>query len=469
MKKKFIISFFILLIASLIVLVNFNTVQATDSANVQNISITGKREYSKAFEVLDKVNKERQKIGLNKVKMDQTLLDAAMQRAAESAICFSHTRPDGSSFNSISIKALGENSAIGYTSSNLVMDAWMNSEGHKQNILHEQITTIGIGCFYHNGVYYWIQCFGNGLLENDCIKPKDQNKTETISIATEKFNELIGGTKQYSYSFRVAFDNASVEAGKTCNAKVYLINPGYPYAEALIDSDSIKWSSESTKKAKVDSKGKVKGITRGKTNIKAEIGNYKASSEIYIYYGTQKISYKNKFEKSYGDKWFKINAKLERGDGKLSYSSSDKKVATVDSKGKVTIKGTGTCTITVKAKGTSNYKEKKVKITLNVKPKKASLKSVKASKGKKMTIKWSKDTRASGYQIYYSTSKDFSSKNTKKVTVSGNKNTSKTIKSLKKGKKYYVKVRSYKTVKNNGKNQKLYGSWSKVKNITAKK
>ena len=57
----------------------------------------------------------------------------------------------------------------------------------------------------------------------------------------------------------------------------------------------------------------------------------------------------------------------------------------------------------------------------------------------------------------------------KKVTVSNNKTTSKTMKKLKKGKKYYVKIRSYKTIKVNGKTQRIYGAYSTIKNITAKK
>lgn len=484
LKSKIGISFLVIafIIFTLSIVFNYGAVKATD-ISTQNISITGKREYSKAFEVLKMVNEEREAANkasgkvageegyLVPLKMDASLLEAAMVRAAETAVCFSHTRPDGTSCFTINDKMMGENIALGQTSAYQVMTSWMNSQGHKDNILKNYWSSIGIGCFYQEGVYFWTQCFGMEDIKENCSKPKDGNKTQTLAIATEKFKGLaiLGDNNEYSYNFSVVLDKSEIEAGKTCSAKLYVINAGYPYVATPIDNNNIKWSSESTKKAKVDSKGKVTGVGKGSTSIIAKIGNYKASSKIVINKGTQKLSYKKEFEKSYGDKSFKINAKLERGDGKLSYSSSDKKVATVDSKGKVTIKGTGICTITVKAKGTSNYKEKKVKITLKVKPKKASLKSVKASKGKKMTVKWSKDTRASGYQIYYSTSKNFSSKNTKKITVSGNKNVSKTIKSLKKGKKYYVKVRSYKTAKINGKNQKLYGSWSKVKNITAKK
>ncbi|MDO4942943.1 MAG: CAP domain-containing protein [Lachnospiraceae bacterium] len=92
-----------------------------------------------------------------------------------------------------------------------------------------------------------------------------------------------------------------------------------------------------------------------------------------------------------------------------------------------------------------------------------SISSLKNNKGKKMAVKWKRNSKASGYQIQYSTSSSF--KNATKTTVSGNKNISKTISKLKKNKKYYVRVRSY---KKSG-SVKYYSAWSKSKNVTIKK
>lgn len=83
---------------------------------------------------------------------------------------------------------------------------------------------------------------------------------------------------------------------------------------------------------------------------------------------------------------------------------------------------------------------------------------------KKITVRWKKQTvQTSGYQIQYATSARF--KNAKKLTISKNKTTLKTIKKLKSKKKYYVRIRTYKTVKVNGKTQKIYSSWSKTKTV----
>ena len=97
-----------------------------------------------------------------------------------------------------------------------------------------------------------------------------------------------------------------------------------------------------------------------------------------------------------------------------------------------------------------------------VKPKKTSIK--KLSKGKKkFTVTWAKVSGVKGYQIQYSTDKKFK-KNNKSVTVTKQKTTNATVKKLKSKKKYYVRVRTYKTV--NGK--KIYSSWSKVKSVKTK-
>lgn len=102
------------------------------------------------------------------------------------------------------------------------------------------------------------------------------------------------------------------------------------------------------------------------------------------------------------------------------------------------------------------------KNTKTVKPKKTSIK--KLSKGKKkFIVTWAKISGVKGYQIQYSSDKKFK-KNNKSVTVTKQKTTKATVKKLKSKKKYYVRVRTYKTV--NGK--KIYSSWSKVKSVKTK-
>lgn len=159
----------------------------------------------------------------------------------------------------------------------------------------------------------------------------------------------------------------------------------------------------------------------------------------------------------------KLGAKAKEN-AKLSYKSSSKSVK-VDKNGKVTIAKNfvGKATITITSKATKNYKATTKKVTVTVNPAGTKLTGVKNYKGKKLKASWKKNTKGTGYQIQYSTSSKF--KSTKTVTVKGYKSTSKTITKLTKNKKYYVRVRTYKTVSK----VNYYSGWSNTKSITIKK
>ncbi|WP_243100714.1 M64 family metallopeptidase [Roseburia sp. AM59-24XD] len=102
-----------------------------------------------------------------------------------------------------------------------------------------------------------------------------------------------------------------------------------------------------------------------------------------------------------------------------------------------------------------------------IKPKATSISSLKAG-SKKFTVKWKKQaTQTTGYQVQYSASSKFSKAKT--VTVGKNTTVSKKISKLSGKKKYYVRVRTYKTVKINSKSIRIYSGWSKAKTVTTKK
>ena len=120
-----------------------------------------------ADQVLKLVNQERAKAGLPALTTNKTLQAAANKRAQEIVQSFSHTRPDGSSCftvlndYSISYRSAGENIAYGQKTPAEVMKAWMNSPGHRANILKNGFGKVGIGVYKVNGVLYWTQEFTN--------------------------------------------------------------------------------------------------------------------------------------------------------------------------------------------------------------------------------------------------------------------------------------------------------------------
>lgn len=115
--------------------------------------------------VLDLTNKERAKAGLKPLQIDAQLQKSAKQKSADMAKnrYFSHTSPTyGSPFyqmkmNGVTYKSAAENIAMGQRSAQEVVTAWMNSAGHKENILTPSFTHIGIG-HVKNG-NYWTQQF----------------------------------------------------------------------------------------------------------------------------------------------------------------------------------------------------------------------------------------------------------------------------------------------------------------------
>ena len=115
------------------------------------------------------------------------------------------------------------------------------------------------------------------------------------------------------------------------------------------------------------------------------------------------------------------------------------------------------------ATATSTASTDSSKTTKVSKPKKTSIKSVKNSAKKTITVKWKKVSGASGYVIEYATNKSF--KKAKKVTVKKAGTVKKVIKKLKKGKRYYVRIRVYKTVSG----KKYYSGWSAKKSVKIKK
>ena len=173
--------------------------------------IKGTRDYNKAYEVLNLVNQERKKYGYTELKMDKNLLENAMVRAEETVTYFEHERPNGLSCTTAITQKYGyaaENIALGQTTAKSVMTSWMNSSGHKTNILeHQYSKSIGIGCYLaDDGRYYWTQIFTNGTPET-VSKPQNKQTTPAIKILRNRLS--FRDVKTTDWSFNAIKDNVS--------------------------------------------------------------------------------------------------------------------------------------------------------------------------------------------------------------------------------------------------------------------
>ena len=138
-------------------------------------------EYAKQVAIL--VNRERSSYGLQPVKYSPLLSEAANVRSSELRKNFSHTRPNGTSCFTvlkefdISYFSAAENIAYGQRNPEIVMNAWMNSSGHRANILSKNVEYIGVGVVYSNGIYYWTQLFASSDSISDAYLPDKNNET----------------------------------------------------------------------------------------------------------------------------------------------------------------------------------------------------------------------------------------------------------------------------------------------------
>lgn len=115
-----------------------------------------------------------------------------------------------------------ENIAVGQRTAEDVMNSWMNSLGHRANILDANVKSIGISCFYHQGVYYWVQCFGT-TGTNKTSYPSDGAKQVTVSATMSKI------------TFSLASNTLTARIGSTASVKVYGVHEDSVYyrAEAI--------------------------------------------------------------------------------------------------------------------------------------------------------------------------------------------------------------------------------------------
>ena len=119
-----------------------------------------------AYAVLDLVNVERQNAGLAPLAWHDEAAEVAFAHSVDMDVrgYFEHTNPDGQqpwdrlSAAGVGWSTAGENIAMGYPTPESVMEAWMNSPGHRENILRESFTHLGVGV-HDNGSIWWTQAF----------------------------------------------------------------------------------------------------------------------------------------------------------------------------------------------------------------------------------------------------------------------------------------------------------------------
>ncbi|MBM6777602.1 Ig-like domain-containing protein [Collinsella tanakaei] len=373
------------------------SLQWSSAASDDHCYIKGTFDYKEASYQKVLVNKHREANGASPLVMDADLQSAAMQRAAEIALYFSHTRPNGTKWSTITQGAYGENIAIGgFGSSDAaenVTDTWMNSDGHRANILDPSYAIIGVGCFRIGSVSCWVELFGTA------------HRSETYADA----GVFTAITKvDYSHSL-VPYDGSGfnlnmrqedpepLEPGETYELVVGIRNPEFSYIYTSTEARGYTWRSSNPAAFTVDngivsvSSGAQVGATS--TIAATSPGGRSWSKEFIVKSNVVSVT---------GVRLNRTSLSLDTGDTAVltatvspsnatdkgvSWSSSNTGVATVDRSGNVRAVGAGTAVITVRTDDGSYTAKCTVTVKSDVKVERISLSPSTLTLGKNSTYK----------------------------------------------------------------------------------
>ena len=239
------------------------------------ISVKGTLDYKEAFDVLDLINEERAKAGLQPVKMDKTLLNDAMKRAEECLVFYDHQRPDGSTFNTVDTNYpnMSENIAMGYHNAKDVMTAWMNSPGHKANILNPNAKSVGIGVFYQTAQKSWTQEFSPQEPKTVATEIPNQTKIDTVSFLEDHLALKLSRSKEI------------LSIGETDTIYAFIKPWEESNQQTLVDNSCLTYKTDNPKVATVSSLGVITPVEVGTTNITVSLNgsNQQAVVPITVY------------------------------------------------------------------------------------------------------------------------------------------------------------------------------------------
>lgn len=256
--------------------------------------------YEEAYKMIDLVNAERRKAGVPELVAKDELMDVAMMRAAETALYWSHTRPDGSGYRSASIFSDGENILAGDASAKGANATLVNSPGHYATMMEKNYAYAGYGYveIYEDSEWmgsYWVQIFstankyyedGFDLYHPENNKPIQWDKM-TIGQRKDYTTNFTAKVNSTLISLKLKIDNQELTEGSVTAGRLYT----YSY-DAKWDFDVSVPLTLDQYNVKVTDKdiciwkdGKIKGLKAGTTSIEFTLkkdSRLKANAQITV-------------------------------------------------------------------------------------------------------------------------------------------------------------------------------------------
>ena len=444
--------------------------------DVYNLSVSGTLVYSEVQEFIDLVNAERAKLGLEPHMLDKEMMELAAERAVESAIYYSHDRPDGSREDAGECLAMKN----GVADANDAINLWKSSQTHWGILMSEEPGRIGFIPFtykYSFGTYktnYVVNLWNTqGFIPADIVT-EDKVISESVNIRKEYLN-YVG----IDINNEPVFDTENQPVpiytlpGKKIRATSFsYTGSGIDANFVALNSDCGTWISSNPEVAVIDANGTIETISPGKTNIYFYLNGEKNIKSEYGVIIVRDVVQKLEKPILKGTSnnyqyatltWKKVaNAKGYEIYGYNSGKKTFGKIATVDGNtlkyekkigygrdGRFKIRAYNT-----NSNGNKVYGPYSNIVTVQTAAQTPKISSVKASGSKALTVAWNKVSAANGYQIYRYIKKDG---NYNLVKTVNSKTTSFKNTGLVKGRTYYYKIKAYRIL-DNGK--KIYSAFS---------
>ncbi len=469
-RRRYLSIFFSLMVYALC-LTGFSCTAQADSTDAIEVKVSGYFDYQQAYGVLSLTNQLRVSVGAPELKLDAGLTELAMQRAAEISLIFDHDRPDRTRWSSISGRVAGENIAEGQPTPQTAVLAWRESPGHYANIISTDYASIGIGCYFQNNTYYWVQLFGMEVEDAQDSAGENRFSEAKIRLSETLFNEyaqlICNGQKV----------NTSLEKGSQIT-----VQPGF--LSTLIDRETLtmdssiptlSWAdfavnSSNPAVLSIDNSGRIVARGAGKATVTLRHKTAAGASRTFTFTVTDPTrtvvlnANSGSMQKKKTVKTQKISLRTGGRYGSLPspYKKGYQFAGWYTKKtGGSKITSTSVVNIAYGKTQTLYARWKKVSVA------KAQISKVKSPAKKQIGVKWTTVSGADGYEIVVATSSNFKKKNIAITYISkGNKTKTCVLKKFKAGKKYYVRVRAFKY---DSMGNKIYGACKAIKAVTVRK
>lgn len=378
MKKQMGILTALILVFSILLPCNM-TLQAQTQGEVASVPFTVTYGQTEARTIVDMINEfrtgsdawywdetDQEKIrctDLKPLQYDSRLEQIAQQRAAEIALSYSHTRPDGedcfSFYDEMGIKwmAAGENIAVGYNSAKEVHRAWRedkdsySGQGHRRNMLDEDYNAVGIGHVTCGGTEYWVEEFAR----LDGIEPASEANDAKTQVQVKVSQDQAGKWELQKISGVTTMYCGQTAALPKYQCVLRTTNYWGSAAGVVLDVD-VAAQLNTTDIAEAD-ESSITAKKAGKFQVTLTCPYVQKEITVTVKNPTVTLSKKTVYLKKGAS--ITIQAKnMVPGDSVKVWISSDKKVATVNAKGKIRAvkKGKATIKVTLKSGKTATVK-----------------------------------------------------------------------------------------------------------------